>query len=225
LAHFLGIFGGTFDPIHYGHLRAARDVSERLKLSELRFIPAAHPPHRRAPQASAEHRLAMVRLAIEGEPGFAADDRELTRGGPSYTVLTLESLRAELGVSVPLCLLIGADAFLEFETWHRWQEIPALAHLVVMLRPGSPARPDPVTWPAWARERACLAADELARLPAGRVMFVDVSPQDISATRIREAISRGAAITNQLPDVVERYIRRHGLYLPSSTPSLQESTH
>lgn len=221
----IGIFGGTFDPIHYGHLRAAREVYDRLKLSELRFISAAQPPHRRQPLASAEDRLTMVRLAIENEPGFAADDRELKRGGPSYTVLTLESLRAELGAAVPLCLLIGADAFLEFETWHRWQEIPALAHLVVMLRPGAPATRNPSTWPAWARERACHVASELAKAPAGRVMFVDISPQDISATRIRDAIARGAAVTEQLPEAVWRYIRRHGLYLPSSTPSLQESTH
>jgi nicotinate-nucleotide adenylyltransferase len=225
LALILGIFGGTFDPIHHGHLRAAREVYERLKLSELRFIPAAQPPHRRQPQATAEHRFAMARLAIESEPGFATDDRELKRGGPSYTVLTLESLRAELGAAVPLCLLIGADAFLEFETWHRWREIPALAHLVVMRRPGSPATRDPATWPAWARERACHKSGELAKAPAGRVLFVDISPQDISATRIREAIARGAPVADQLPEAVERYIRRHGLYLSSSTQPVQESRH
>jgi nicotinate-nucleotide adenylyltransferase len=167
----------------------------------------------------------MVRLAIENEPGFVADDRELRRGGPSYTVLTLESLRAELGAAVPLCLLIGADAFLEFDTWHRWQEIPVLAHLVVMRRPGSPATPDPATWPAWARARACREASELAKAPAGRVLFVDITPQDISATRLREAIARGAPVTDQLPDTVAQFIRRHGLYLSSSTQPVQESRH
>jgi nicotinate-nucleotide adenylyltransferase len=166
----------------------------------------------------------MVRLAIEGEAGFVADDRELERGGPSYTVPTLESLRAELGAAVPLCLLIGADAFLEFETWHRWQRIPALAHLAVMHRPGAAVSADTATWPAWARERACREARELAQAPAGRVMFVQVPPQDISATRIRDALARGDPVEGQLPAAVRLYIQAHGLY-QRSFPSTQESSH
>ena len=134
----IGIFGGTFDPIHYGHLRPAQEAMQKLALAELRFVPAAQPPHRPPPLASAAQRLAMIELAIRDLPGFRADDRELQRGGLSYTVLTLESLRAELG-NTPLCLLVGADQFRNFETWHRWQEIPDLVHLVVLNRPGTAA--------------------------------------------------------------------------------------
>jgi nicotinate-nucleotide adenylyltransferase len=220
--HAIGVFGGTFDPIHYGHLRPAREVMAALGLAEMRFIPSAHPPHRRAPLASAEQRLAMVRLAIAGIAGFVADDRELRRGGLSYTVPTLESLRAELGAEVPLCLLIGADAFLELETWFQWQHLPELAHLVVMRRPGPAVRADADTWPAWARAHACSDARELARAAAGRVMFVDVTPQDISATQLRALIARGEPAADWLPEPVWQFIRANGLYRISAPKTVEE---
>ena len=203
----IGVFGGTFDPIHYGHLRPAQEAMQQLALAELRFVPAAQPPHRPSPQASAAQRLAMVELAIRGLPGLRADDRELRRGGLSYTVLTLESLRAELG-NTPLCLLIGADQFCSFETWHRWQEIPALAHLVVLNRPGASAG----TLPAWARARESAELQELWEAPAGRLAFLTVSPQDISATRIRAALARGESVQGQLPEAVLDYIRTNQIY-------------
>lgn len=203
----IGIFGGTFDPIHYGHLRPAQEAMQQLALAELRFIPAAHPPHRPPPQASAAQRLAMVELAIRGLPGTRVDDRELQRGGLSYTVLTLESLRAELG-KTPLCLLIGADQLRSFESWHRWREIPELAHLVVLNRPGATAG----VLPGWARGRECADLHILQQAPAGRLAFLSVSPQDISATRIRAALAREESVQGLLPEAVLDYIRTNQVY-------------
>ncbi len=203
----IGIFGGAFDPIHYGHLRPTQEAMQRLPLAELRLIPAARPPHRPPPVASPAQRLAMVELAIRGLPGFRSDERELQRAGPSYTVLTLESLRTELH-DTPLCLLIGADQFQSFESWHRWQEIPDLAHLVVLSRPGTA----PGALPAWARGRECADFHELHTVPAGRLAFLPVSPQDISATRIRAALARGERTQGLLPEAVSRYIETNRIY-------------
>jgi nicotinate-nucleotide adenylyltransferase len=207
----LGILGGTFDPVHYGHLRPAREAQQALALDEVRFIPAYHPPHRHSPQATAAQRLAMVRLAIADYPGFLVDEREIRRGGLSYTVPTIESLRAELGAR-PLALLMGADAFLELETWHRWQRLPELAHLVVMNRPGSPLPGAGPELPGWARPRLCRDPQELAGAAAGRVFFQAVTPVDISATRIRAAIARGESVEGLVPPAVWEYIHEQGLY-------------
>jgi nicotinate-nucleotide adenylyltransferase len=203
----VGVFGGTFDPIHFGHLRPAQEAMQKLALTELRFIPAAQPPHRPPPQASAAQRLAMVELAIRDLPGLRADDRELRRGGVSYTVLTLESLRAELG-NASLCLLIGADQFRSFESWHRWQEIPDLAHLVVLNRPGATTDSQPV----WARARVCGDYNILRTTPAGRLAFLSVRPQDISATDIRAALAHGESVQGRLPEAVLDYIRTNHIY-------------
>lgn len=207
----LGILGGTFDPIHYGHLRPAQEVLRALDLSEIRIIPAANPPHRRAPLATAEQRLRMAELAVAEFPGLRVDDRELRRGGPSYTVLTLESLRRELGAQ-PLCLLLGVDAFEGIETWHQWQRLPELAHFVVMTRPGWPP-PAADVLPSWARGRLARVPDDLAQAGAGKIYFQAVTPQDISATRIREAIARGEPVDGLLPPAVLEYLRANRIYL------------
>ncbi len=204
----LGLLGGTFDPVHYGHLRPAQEVLRALGLEEIRIIPAAQPPHRRTPAASAEHRLRMVELAVREFAGFQVDDREYRRGGPSYTVLTLESLRAEFGAR-PLCLLMGIDAFLEIGTWHQWTRLPELAHLIVMQRPGWQI---PAKLSAWAAPRICREPHALAASGAGCVFFQSVAPQDISATRLRAAIARGESVAGQLPPAVWDYIRTHRLY-------------
>lgn len=206
----IGIFGGTFDPIHYGHLRPAAEARDRLGLSEIRFLPAAVPPHRPPPIASAEDRRAMVKIAIRGMAGFRCDDRELRRAGPSYTVLTLTELRAEVGAA-PLCLLIGMDQFLELETWHRWQEIPELAHLAVLNRPGR----EPGHIPTWARARLTPDPAIFSSAPAGRLAFLTVSPQDISASRIRMALARGESVERFVPEAVLDYIHQKGLYGPA----------
>ena len=206
----LGILGGTFDPIHYGHLRPAQEVLRALDLAEIRLIPAANPPHRHPPVATAAQRLRMAELAAASVSGFAVDDREFRRGGLSYTVLTLESLRQESGTR-PLCLLMGMDAFAGLETWYQWERLPELAHLVVMTRPGwiLPAR---AVLPAWARDRTEREPDKLAQVGAGKVYFQAVTPQDISATQIREAIGRGEPVEKSLPPAVLEYIRTHHIY-------------
>jgi nicotinate-nucleotide adenylyltransferase len=208
----IGILGGTFDPIHYGHLRPAREAARALGFEALRLIPAANPPHRTAPVADAAQRRHMAELALAEFPEFQLDDREYRRSGPSYTVLTLESLRAEFGPR-PLCLLLGADAFFGIETWHEWHRLPELAHLVVLTRPGFefPATGAPL--PAWAAGRVTRARTALAGKPAGHVLFQPVAAQDISATRIRAAIAAGEPVAGLLPAAVLDYIRANRLYL------------
>lgn len=212
----VGLFGGTFDPVHFGHLRPALECLQTLHLSELRLIPSAVPPHRPAPVASAEQRLAMLRLAVAGQPGFVVDGRELRRSGLSYTVDTLRELRTELGAQRPLCLLLGTDAFLGLTTWHTWQAIPELAHLVVMHRPGYPQEALVERASAPVRtlltERQLASPAELHAKPAGGIWLQAVTALDISATAIRNTIATGASARYLLPDTVWRYIEEHGLY-------------
>lgn len=206
----IGILGGTFDPIHYGHLRPAQEVLRALDLAEIRVIPAANPPHRRPPVATPEQRLRMAVLAVAGVPGFTVDDREYRRQGPSYTVLTLESLRAEFGAR-PLCLLMGLDAFEGIESWHQWQRLPELAHFIVMTRPGWDV-PAGEKVPAWARDRLTREPAPLGQTGAGKIYFQPVTPQDISATRIRETLARGEPVEAWLPPAVLDYIRTNRIY-------------
>ncbi|CAL1240355.1 nicotinate-nucleotide adenylyltransferase [Candidatus Methylocalor cossyra] len=207
----IGLYGGTFDPVHYGHLRTALEVKEAVGLAEVRFIPCREPPHRRAPAASPEQRLALLRAALaDGEPGFRIDTRELERPGPSYTADTLMSLREELG-EAPLALIVGLDAFLELHHWHRWRELFERAHLLVMQRPG-PEPELPAELDAALRQRFSADPAALRRHPAGCIHFVPVTQLAISATQIRAAIAAGASPRYLLPDSVWRAIRELGLY-------------
>jgi nicotinate-nucleotide adenylyltransferase len=186
----LAIFGGTFDPVHIGHLRAAWEASEALD-AEVRIVPAKIPPHRPQPVASANERAAMLRAALMGQDRLALDLRELEREGPSYTVDTLASLRAEVGDRRPLVVLIGADAFAGLSAWHRWRELFDLAHMCVLTRPAQiPAMPDEL-----AGEVAARTVDDAASLrngPAGCVLNMVVSALGISATRIRALLAEGS---------------------------------
>ncbi|MGZ8263085.1 MAG: nicotinate-nucleotide adenylyltransferase [Burkholderiales bacterium] len=212
----VGIFGGTFDPIHYGHLRLAEEITEAAKLAEVRFLPSGTPPHRTSPGADAVHRVAMARLAIEGNDRFSVDDRETRRAGPGYTYDTLTELRQELGAHRSIVLLVGADAFLEFATWHRWRALFDLAHVVVAYRPGFPidtwqARmPEPLAHEYAARHMQQPLAVHLA--PAGGIAAVTMTGLDISATFVRNAVRDGASPRYLLPDPVLDYIRSHALY-------------
>lgn len=212
----LGILGGTFDPIHYGHLRLAEELADALKLAEVRLIPGGTPPHRAAPATAATHRLAMAALAIVGNARFAVDAREVRRSGPGYTYDTLAELRAEEGAQRPLVLLLGADAFLELATWHRWHELFGLAHVVVAHRPGFPIE----TWPdrmpqPLAREyekRLLKQALNIYTKPAGGIAALPIAALDISATMIRRALADGESPRYLLPDPVLDYIRANNLY-------------
>ena len=210
----LGIFGGTFDPVHFGHLRIALELAQHLELRELRFLPCGRPPHRGAPAAAARDRLNMLRLAVTGQNGFTIDERELRRSGPSYMVDSLQSLREEQGAR-PLCLLLGSDAFQALDTWHRWEHLIELAHLVVAHRPGVAGAPSTAVASLLERCRV----DEvraLRRRPAGAILMVPVTQLDISGTRIRELVRAGLSPRYLLPEPVLEYIWREGLYRESN---------
>jgi nicotinate-nucleotide adenylyltransferase len=206
----IGIFGGTFDPIHYGHLRPALEVQQALGLEQVRFIPLAVAVHREQPAATAEQRLALVRAALAGQPGFVMDDREIRRSGRSYTLDTLKELHRERP-DTTWCLFVGGDAFNEFLTWHRPLEILELAQLVVMERPGS-GGPDDPKLARLVRERRCDDPAELRRAPPGRIFFQPVTQLDISSTAIRTAIASGSSPRFLLPEPVLEIIEQERLY-------------
>ena len=210
----LGILGGTFDPIHFAHLRLAEEAMDRLDLDQVRLIPSGTPPHRSPTVASAEHRLAMVRLAVEGNPALVLDDSEIREAGPSYTILTLERLRRALGPDQPLGLLLGADAFLGLSTWHRWREVFDFAHLAIATRPShvlEPERMAPVLADVFVSRRVHTAA-ALRSGAAGAILPFGITSLDISATAIRATLKAGASPRYLLPGRVLDYIRRHHLY-------------
>jgi nicotinate-nucleotide adenylyltransferase len=210
----IGILGGTFDPIHFGHLRMAQELLEALNLSEVRFIPAATPPLKNQPIASASDRTAMVRLAIESNSQFNLDERELRRSGTSYTVDTLLSLRKGLGADVSLCLLMGSDAFLGLPNWLRWQELLNYCHIVVAHRPNF--APEPAAMPAPLRtlweKSATTRIEDLTKKTAGHILMQHITPLDISATKIREDLNHNIAPRYLMPDCVIDFIHSRQLY-------------
>lgn len=205
------IFGGTFDPVHLGHLRVALEISEALD-ADVRLLPAPVPPHRPQPVADAAQRMAMLELGLAGCARLHADDRELRRDGPSYSVDTLAELRAELGPAAPLVLCVGADAFAGFATWHRYEDVFELAHVLILTRPGSVDR---VAWPEALRAQSVARRGVLAQLreqPAGRIAELAVTPLAISATAVRTLIAAGRDPRFLVPDAVAGYIAGHRLY-------------
>jgi nicotinate-nucleotide adenylyltransferase len=206
----IGIFGGTFDPVHFGHLRVADEVRRGLSIGDFRLIPAGDPPHRRRTYASPKHRLAMLELAIREYPGLRLDTREMDRPGPSFMVDTLASLRAEHALA-PLLLIIGQDSANQLTNWHRWREILACAHLVVISRPGRETRYEGEL----GREmesRLTDNAESLGARLAGLVLPFRVSAVDISSTEVRRLIAAGEDTRHCLPVSVAAYIAEHGLY-------------
>lgn len=206
----IGVFGGTFDPIHYGHLRTAFELWQAVRLAQVRFLPTGDPPHRDTPLADTALRLAMVRAAIADQPAFVVDDRETRRQGRSYSVDTLVELRREFP-DRSLCLLLGMDAFLGLPAWHRWRELPELAHIVVAHRPGWRA---PSTGPLGELmvERGTGSVRELHAAKAGRVFIHAVTQLEISSTELRELIVDGRDPRYLVPDTVREMLRASGCY-------------
>lgn len=210
----LGLFGGTFDPVHYGHLRLAEESIAQLGLGGVRWIPAGQPPHRGTPQVTAQQRLEMVLRSTAKNARFSVDASEVEAAAPSYTVHTLERLRREFGGEQSLVLLVGADAFAGLATWHRWREIFALAHVAVSHRPGFPVEtaslPDELAR-EFSRRRLPDAAG-LKPAPAGGIVTFAMTQLAISATQIRKLLANGLSARYLLPDSVLDYIDLHQLY-------------
>jgi len=213
----LGIFGGTFDPVHVGHLRLAEEAREQLGLASVLWVPAGQPPHRGGPVVAASERLAMVKAATAENPAFAVDPAEVLSAQPSYTVPTLERLRGEQGGGRPLVLLLGADAFAGLPGWHRWRDLWALAHVAVAHRPGFPIEPASLP-PALAAEffqRRCDDPSTLASSAAGSIVSFAMTQLAVSATQIRQLLANGKSTRYLLPEAVIAYIQQHQLYSPA----------
>ena len=206
----IGILGGTFDPVHCGHLRLALEIREQLSLESVRLLPAPNPRLRETPRADVTLRLEMLRAAVDPEPGLEVDARELDREGPTYTVESLESLRREFSHE-PLVFIVGMDSFRRLDHWHRWREFTRLAHLVVAHRPGG-ALPGPGPVADFLDAHRCDDAATLTAKPAGYVMICAPPLLDISATRIRTLIGEGRSIRFLVPDKVIELIERTGCY-------------
>jgi nicotinate-nucleotide adenylyltransferase len=207
----VGILGGTFNPIHYGHLRSAVELRDHLGLAQIRLMPAAVPPLRDKPCCTALQRAEMVRLAVADEPGLLCDERELQREGPSYTIDSLQEIRAELGMDASLILILGTDAVSRLDNWHRWQELLEYAHLVVIARPGWEL-PQTGVVGAWLQRHLTAAAATLQHRPCGGVFLETLRPLAISATEIRQLIAVGRSPRYLLPDTVWKLIQSAGLY-------------
>ena len=208
----LAIFGGTFDPIHYGHLRTAFELWQELRLTEVRFMPAGSPPHREQPYATPELRLAMVKSAVASQSAFVVDDREIRRTGVSYSVDTLTEVRKEFP-DRSLCLLLGMDAFLGLPNWYRWRELLDLAHIVVAHRPGWKA---PTMGPLGEVmvDHGTGTIRDLHQKPNGRVYVHAVTQLEISSTELRQLIISGRDPQYLVPEEVRQIIRDTRCYAP-----------
>jgi len=208
-----GILGGTFDPVHLGHVALAQAALAGLPLSEVLWLPSGSPGHRAPPVASARDRLAMLRLATEGNPRCRIDDSELGRNEPTYTVHVLTRLRAQLGNEQPLALLLGSDSFLSLPTWLRWRELFDLAHIAVASRPGNlPGDGGPAPELAAEIARRSARAEQLAASAAGRIARFDMPPMDISSSAVRAGLAAGQDMRDLLPAAVLAYIQAQQLY-------------
>ncbi len=207
----IGIFGGTFDPVHNGHLQVAQALIEALPFDELRLLPCGQPIHRAPPQASAEDRVAMLQLAVAGISSVSIDEHEVRREGPSYMVGTLAALRAEMG-DTPLVLIVGWDAFVGLPRWHRWQRLIELAHLLVVQRPGSVIPPCGEV-EALLQQHQVDDAVALKQRAAGCILLQPVDLLDISSTTVRELIMAKKDVGERLPVAVWAHIKEHSLYL------------
>ena len=211
LSPLVGVFGGTFNPVHYGHLRSALELVERLQLEQLRLMPSASPPHRDTPECSAERRAAMVELAVSGEPRLVCDAREMQRPGKSYTIDSLIELRGELGTQQGLCMVLGCDAVQDIATWHRWQELLDWAHIVIIARPGWQL-PRAGELAQWLKTHQLESPELLRQRPCGGIVIEELRPLAISSTEIRDLLASGRSARYLMPQSVLDYIQTHTLY-------------
>ena len=208
--HPIGLFGGTFDPIHFGHLKIAEELIDALDLQNMQFIPNKHPMHRDKPVASAKHRLAMTRIATAHYPKFIVNDVEIKRPGPTYTIDTITTIREQIPKQ-PLCLILGEDVFASMNQWHDWEKIPNLVHLIIIHRLGVPLPYNP-----WMRalldERETHDIHSLTNKPGGEILQYEMEPLTLSATTVREKFKAGEDVSREVPQEVLRYIKQHHLY-------------
>ena len=207
----IGLLGGTFDPVHNGHLRLAIECREQLSLRQVRLLPVFSPPHRAAPVAAPGQRLEMVRLAVAGTPGLAADDAEIGRGGTSFTIDTLRGARSQLG-NDPLALIMGADAFAGLANWREWTGLFDLAHIIVVDRPGSAGKEPAEEVKEIVSKRQIRRATQLHQAPAGSLYRATLPLLDIASSDIRARCLEGRSIRGLVPDAVHDYIDRQSLY-------------
>jgi len=206
------IYGGTFDPIHFGHLRSAIEVGEALDVNTTKLVPSSIPPHRSQPETKSEHRLNMLRLAVQNIKALEVDTREMDRAGPSFMIDTLKAFRDELGEHVPLYLVIGQDAYVLLHEWREWSCLTEFAHLVVIERPGYENKQATKAVRDWTKGKLTAHAQGLKRCAGGSVCRIQLRQMDISATMIREAFAMNLSVDCLLPEAVIKYIKQHNLY-------------
>ncbi|MDI3323017.1 nicotinate-nucleotide adenylyltransferase [Pontibacterium granulatum] len=209
--HAFVFMGGTFDPVHNGHLRTALEIQQWLDVPQVSLIPSKQPVHRDAPGCTSEQRLAMVDAAVADEPSLRADAREVTSDKPSYTLLTLQGLREELGAATPICMVMGMDAYLTLPGWHQWLEFLDYAHIIVVARPGYHFEPDE-TMQGFTRAHRVNDTATLLSKPAGHVLIHEMTPLGISATQVRQLVTDGYSPRYLIPDPVWAYIQDNNLY-------------
>lgn len=207
----VGLFGGTFNPVHFGHLSIAKQMAELLQVQPMRMLPCALPPHREQPGVKAEQRLAMLRIALEGQSVLKADDLELHRVGPSYTIDTLQLIRQEVGQQAPLFLCIGMDALTTINGWHRWQQLLDYCHIAVSPRPHWQL-PSSGIVADWVNQHRCGDLVTLQNSASGYIYFCHIGMLELSSTAVRDNLKRGENITSMVPVGVVNYIKQHNLY-------------
>lgn len=206
------LFGGTFDPIHHGHLQLGQALAQLVGLQRITLLPNRQPHYRTPPLATIEQRLTMIQLAIQEEPLFTIDDRELRRPTPSYTLDSLQAIRDELGAQQPLAFILGQDAFLTLPHWHQWQQLLHYSHLLVGSRPGYSSDHWPHPLQSYWAARQVMEPQRLHQAPQGYLYFASLPPSPISATLIRQRLQRNESCCQLLPASVQAYIQQQGLY-------------
>ncbi|MHA1000365.1 nicotinate-nucleotide adenylyltransferase [Leclercia pneumoniae] len=215
------LYGGTFDPVHYGHLKPVEVLANLIGLQRVIIMPNNVPPHRPQPEATSEQRKTMLELAIADKPLFRLDERELRRDTPSWTAQTMQAWREEQGPDAPLAFIIGQDSLLSFPSWYQYDTILNNSHLIVCRRPGYPLTMKEEVHQQWLEAHLTPHVDDLHTLPAGKIYLAETPWFDISATQIRQRLQNGQSCAEMLPEAVLRYIQQQGLYQKTDNDALK----